>query len=76
MDRHTSNRIKSLETSIYALRDLNKSETIRHEARMRNEALMYSYVTDIYEELFDEGKRLNKNLSYQSINYLGVEYVL
>lgn len=76
MDRHTCNRIKSLETSIYALRDLNKSETIRPDVRNRNEALIYSYTTDIYEKLFDEGERLNKHLSYQSINYLGVEYVL
>jgi hypothetical protein len=76
MDRQTAIRIKSLETSIYALREINKSETLRSEIKKRNQGLIYSYTNEIYDELFDETERQGHPLGYMSIQYLGQEFVL
>ena len=76
MNRETVNRIKSLEASIYALRDINTSETLRPNVRERNQDLIYSYTNEIYDDISDELDKQGHPLGYMSINYLGQEFVL
>ena len=76
MDKTTVTRIKSLEHSIYALRQLNQSDTLRPDVKERNNGRIYSYTNEVYDHISDELVIENRPLGFQSINYLGYELVL
>lgn len=54
MDRFDVERFKSLENSIIALRELNKSETLRKEVKLRNLTKIEEYSDEIVERLLVE----------------------
>ena len=61
MNRDKSKRIRSLEISIEALRELNRSDSLRAQARVNNTMLIYQYMDEIaavlLEEYQDSGKQ-------------------
>lgn len=69
MDKGKAKRIRSLEVSIVALRDLNKSETLREEYKSANQILLDQYMDEVafelVEEYQDSGKQFPRDYRIQ-----------
>ena len=76
MNKSRIARIAQLEKGIKYLRKLNESDTLRQEIRLRNTNMVYNYMEEIYEDIYEEAESIGRPLNYISMDYLGLEMIL
>lgn len=61
MDRFNVERFKSLENSILALRELNRSDSLRNDVKQRNLTRIQEYSDEIVNRLLNEKPQQYQN---------------